>query len=256
MEPVTLAIGITEILSLLTTLIQYARKYHKGVKGAETSISLFVAALETLELTLRRLDAFLTNERGGAARLQIHQNSVLLTCSSACKIKLQELKSKIENARRNRFSHLRWPLDEGENKKTIQELGTFACWIQMALSTEGIQLLSESSDKMTEIISQQLNSFRAVLSVQSAVARIEAAVEGHTDLVATDRDDADKTKILDWISTFRHDQRHQTVRAARVEDTGNWFLRCPDYLEWCDTSSSSNVLWCYGNPGTGKTVLA
>jgi hypothetical protein len=39
-------------------------------------------------------------------------------------------------------------------------------------------------------------------------------------------------------------------------NTGKWFLEDSRYMRWKHGNLSSNVLWCYGNLGSGKTVMA
>jgi len=129
MEPLTLAVGIAEILSLVTTAIRSAKKYHESVASAKSSISLLLTKLQALESALGKLNVFLASGIAETSGLQFDQTSVLLTCSSACRSKLHELNGKLEKARSGRFFQLRSPLDEGETKKAIEELGTFTVWI-------------------------------------------------------------------------------------------------------------------------------
>ncbi|KAK0435958.1 hypothetical protein EV421DRAFT_1144755 [Armillaria borealis] len=44
--------------------------------------------------------------------------------------------------------------------------------------------------------------------------------------------------------------------SQRVGDTGCWFLESEQFQQWVDGSVTSSCLWCPGNPGVGKTILA
>lgn len=61
--------------------------------------------------------------------------------------------------------------------------------------------------------------------------------------------------ILDWISPPEQEQRHAFVTGPRAEGTGGWLLEHPRYTKWRDDLATSNVLWCHGVEGSGKTVL-
>jgi nucleoside phosphorylase len=64
-----------------------------------------------------------------------------------------------------------------------------------------------------------------------------------------------RKEILDWIAPPEQEQRHSFVTGSRVHGTGRWLLDHPIYTEWRDNLTKSNVLWCYGMEGSGKTVL-
>ncbi|KAL3448908.1 hypothetical protein BJX65DRAFT_317173 [Aspergillus insuetus] len=64
-----------------------------------------------------------------------------------------------------------------------------------------------------------------------------------------------RKEILDWIAPPEQEQRHSFVTGSRVQGTGRWLLEHSKYTEWCDDLTKSNVLWCYGMEGSGKTVL-
>ena len=64
-------------------------------------------------------------------------------------------------------------------------------------------------------------------------------------------------QILQWLSPLEQQQRHQGVRTDRLDDVGNWVLKTSDFRNWRDGEDGcvEPVLYCYGNPGVGKTYL-
>ncbi|KAJ7481303.1 hypothetical protein B0H11DRAFT_1863196 [Mycena galericulata] len=66
--------------------------------------------------------------------------------------------------------------------------------------------------------------------------------------------DAERMKIIAWLSPLNFFLRHADISQARQEGTGGWLLADPDFQEW--ESGSGRTLWCHGIPGAGKTVLA
>ena len=65
--------------------------------------------------------------------------------------------------------------------------------------------------------------------------------------------------ILAWLSPLDPKLRHQDIRDRRVEDVGGWLLRTQEFKSWCAGSeggdSDNTVLFCFGDPGVGKTYI-
>ena len=68
--------------------------------------------------------------------------------------------------------------------------------------------------------------------------------------------DAERHQILQWLSPLEPQQRHQSVRTDRL-DVGNWVLETGEFRKWRDAEDGcvGSVLFCYGNPGAGKTYI-
>jgi len=67
--------------------------------------------------------------------------------------------------------------------------------------------------------------------------------------------DEEGHQILRWLSPLEPQKRHQGVRTGRLDSVGNWILESSEFRKWCDAEDGSEdrVLFCYGNPGVGKT---
>ena len=69
----------------------------------------------------------------------------------------------------------------------------------------------------------------------------------------------DRSNILAWLSPLEPRLRHQDIQASRVENVGEWLLQTEEFRSWhtgSEGSESNNaVLFCYGNPGVGKTYI-
>ena len=69
----------------------------------------------------------------------------------------------------------------------------------------------------------------------------------------------DQANILAWLSPLEPKLRHQDIREGRVESVGEWVLQTDEFRSWCAGSeeggSDKAVLFCYGNPGAGKTYI-
>ena len=69
----------------------------------------------------------------------------------------------------------------------------------------------------------------------------------------------ERAEILAWLSPLDPRIRHQDIRAHRVERVGDWLLRTKEYRGWFNGihggRSNNSTLFCYGDPGVGKTYI-
>ena len=69
----------------------------------------------------------------------------------------------------------------------------------------------------------------------------------------------ERDKILEWISPLEPKIRHQDIRAHRVEHVGDWLLQTDEYRDWFHGirggELDNSALFCYGDPGVGKTYI-
>jgi len=64
-------------------------------------------------------------------------------------------------------------------------------------------------------------------------------------------------QIREWLSPLKPHQRHQDVRAERLDGVGDWFLETSEFQKWSkrEDGSLESVIFCSGGPGVGKTYL-
>ena len=69
----------------------------------------------------------------------------------------------------------------------------------------------------------------------------------------------DRSNILEWLSPLNPKLKHQDIRNRRVEDVGEWVFQTEEFRSWHAGSGGSQsnnaVLFCYGDPGVGKTFI-
>jgi hypothetical protein len=83
-----------------------------------------------------------------------------------------------------------------------------------------------------------------------------SAVAASTALdVRANQEVRDKEDLLNWLSSFTYEERHEERFSKKHPGIGDWLLRHARFQHWIQ-STSSTVLWCHGGPGTGKSFLA
>ena len=69
----------------------------------------------------------------------------------------------------------------------------------------------------------------------------------------------DRSEILAWLSPLDPKLRHQDIQSRRVENVGEWLLQTEEFRGWYAGSEGGEcdnaVLFCYGDPGVGKTYI-
>jgi len=69
----------------------------------------------------------------------------------------------------------------------------------------------------------------------------------------------DGPKILAWLSPLDPQVRHQDICGQRVDSIGDWLLETEEFRDWYNGSekegSDHAALFCYGDPGVGKSYI-
>ena len=69
----------------------------------------------------------------------------------------------------------------------------------------------------------------------------------------------DRAQLLTWLSPLEPGLRHCDIRNHRVNDIGESFLQTEEFRRWCEFGVKGEnykaVLFCYGDPGVGKTFM-
>ena len=67
----------------------------------------------------------------------------------------------------------------------------------------------------------------------------------------------ERSNILAWLSPLEPRLRHKDIQDRRVENIGEWVLETEEFKSWYTSSGESGsdnaILFCYGDPGVGKT---
>jgi len=80
----------------------------------------------------------------------------------------------------------------------------------------------------------------------------------HNNIVNVSKVIADENpEITQWLSPLDPRRRHQDVRTDRLDGVGNWLLETSEFRKWRSNEGGADksVLFCYGDPGVGKTYL-
>ena len=69
----------------------------------------------------------------------------------------------------------------------------------------------------------------------------------------------DRSQLLTWLSPLEPSLQHCDIQERRVSEIGEWLLQTEEFRRWCGFSGAGEddkaVLFCYGDPGAGKTFI-
>ena len=68
----------------------------------------------------------------------------------------------------------------------------------------------------------------------------------------------DLSPLLTWLSPLDPGLRHSDIQERRVGNVGEWLMETKKFRRWCRLGGGGEdkaVLFCYGNPGVGKTFI-
>ena len=105
-------------------------------------------------------------------------------------------------------------------------------------------LLTYEPGDMSLSFSHNINSLNSYTAVNVSN---NFAVEDH------------RSQILAWFSPLDPKLRHKDIQGRRVENIGEWLLQTQEFRSWRAGNGTGGtghaVLFCYGNPGVGKTYI-
>ena len=69
----------------------------------------------------------------------------------------------------------------------------------------------------------------------------------------------DRSQLLTWLSPLEPRFRHRDLQERRINDIGEWLTQTEEFRRWCrldrEGEGDNAVLFCYGDPGVGKTFI-
>lgn len=158
---------------------------------------------------------------------------------------------------------IKWPFARTKTQELFETIQKYIQVFQFALTIKGSKILAQTSQKASEII----NASNTLSQTQAEILEALAALPEHTEIIAelhklhidigpiqSQSQKAIDQDLFRKISTLDFHSRQKHAYSKRHASTGQWLLETEQFQTWHEGKGNS-VLWCPGNPGTGKTVL-
>jgi hypothetical protein len=89
--------------------------------------------------------------------------------------------------------------------------------------------------------------------IRDIIEHMSVAVKSMEEVIDRARSE-NRLKVMDWLSSVNFRGKQQDVYSRAEKGTGTWILDDPTFNSWL--AGRHKILWCWGVPGAGKTVLA
>jgi len=116
--------------------------------------------------------------------------------------------------------------------------------------TQQLQVFNRESNKQSKMSQYTINDSSDCLNTTNSYNTYVSNKYTFAD---------ERSQLLKWLSPLDPGLRHWDIQERRVEDVGEWLIRTEEFRRWCGLSGAGEgdkaVLFCYGNPGVGKTFI-
>ena len=237
MEAVGAVSALITIIQVTARVVSMCYDYQSGFRRYPKDVVKLTHELQSLRNLLERLADLLHSEDDSTSAVLPTLDSLkgLGGPLEVCEEELTQLEIKLASAR-DRFRRagqaLIWPIKEKDVQKT---LGTLA-------RQRGLLQLALTADQTT-----------MTLAIRNATSRNEESLRALTHTLQAMTRDERNIQILQWLAAPDPSSNHNKASQTKQRNTGRWLLESPIYINW--KIQRSSLLWLYGIPGCGKTVL-
>ena len=229
MDPLSASASIITVLQLGGTVAQYLNSIHNAPKERDAMLREISSTVGVLFLMRHTVEQTKEELSLGSVQMLAAPGGLLEQFQKI----LERLASKLSPAgttlkKISRVLH--WPFAKDEIVRILDSIEGIKTRFLVALQADHLDLSIESK------------------------ARIEKLCN-NVEAIRTTQDEEADQRVLDWLSSINVAQKQQDIFDQHQEGTGSWFLESPEFVEWAGDNSGSFILFCPGDPGTGKTVM-
>ncbi|KAL8809823.1 MAG: hypothetical protein Q9200_003089 [Gallowayella weberi] len=232
MEPLSASASIVALLQLSGTVISYLSDIKGGPKEIQRIRSEICSMPWILSILQTQADEGQQgNPWSSTLRVLNEPNGPLQQLHTV--LKLLERKLAPASGMKRTGKMMKWPFEKGEIHSILNTVERQKSLINLARQNDHIALTKAIKD-----------------DVESMQLRVDDLSKGLSELHMSTQ----HQKIHGWLNAPDPSSNHKNALATRQKDTGDWFIQSRSYVDWL--SKSRTLLWLYGIPGCGKTILS
>lgn len=266
-DPVSIAGLILAVPPLLKPIISYV----SAVKNASEDIKKLGRELTSLSELVGQVADFVGDESNAG---DFEDTSVLYQTTGDFVIHLEALRVELDKAVgakrgiRRGYDHIKWPFKSSDTQNQLQTFQRYTQMFQLSLTVEGCKLLSQmpkaaaavelaNTEKLSSIESHILDAINAVPERTKAniTTELQNLRLGFEHIQVHQQDKQDREEVVQWLSKLDFRGKQQETYQKRHPGTGEGVLKTQEFKDWF-RDTDKPPLWCPGNPGAGKTVIA
>ncbi|KAK7409142.1 hypothetical protein QQX98_008692 [Neonectria punicea] len=114
-----------------------------------------------------------------------------------------------------------------------------------------------SLDKLARLLAnlEQETTLAHRKALHETLKKLEQQSQDRDASVKACESQKNRMKLMDWLSPEDSSGHLEKIAQCRTNNTGQWILQEHRFKKW-ESASTSSMIWVYGDPGSGKTVLA
>lgn len=251
-DPLSVAASVIAVIQISGKVLSLCYQYFSGTKDAPKDIHSIISEVGSLKSILEDLNSLdngsdiPTGSRGSALFTSLNaEDGPLKTCEAALQDILAHIDPPIES--HNLSKVLLWPLKAKEVHKLLGVVQKQKTSLILALATNGTLAVSRIERSLEE--NTMMTAKTKELLGENSQTTVQLREFAQANEERNKRD-----KIIGWLQSTDPSTNHNTAWARHEPRTGDWLLNAPEFSRW--KQEEKQILWLFGIPGSGKTVLA
>ncbi|KAI9709873.1 MAG: hypothetical protein M1812_007581 [Candelaria pacifica] len=267
MDPLSITASVITVIQAAGAVISVCYDYRSSRKSSSWELPKVIEEVKSLRDILEALEelAVKAERPNGSATVETQLPTLKRLCEpkgqlAGCKGELEALEKKLlpsrwsgpaGSKRRGLIEALSWPLQEGETRKILENIGRFKASLNIALMADQGALVLETHSMTGQILQSSQVMQSDLTSIKSGIFAYSHPGKPRTYTKITDELHG---TILQWLAAPDPSLNHNAARRRCQATTGSWFTGSEQFIDW--RKSPDTFLWLHGIPGCGKTILS
>ena len=251
-EILSLTASVVAILKISQSIISVCRDYSIALQGGPSALAKLENEVRALRDVLDSLRPLLEAAEYRTSNAGSKLPTLKKLCESGgalpnCRDELLQLERKLKGPkwtelagprRRAWLQALSWPFNEPDIKKVVEKISRYKATFSLALGVDGAGLTLAIHDLGIE--------------TNNNITELKDAVSDIGNQLQSEKSKEQRRAIERWLSAPDPSTNHDRASRSRQGTSGKWFLKSEIFVQMQEQKS---LVWLYGIPGCGKTVL-
>ncbi|OCH94796.1 hypothetical protein OBBRIDRAFT_746651, partial [Obba rivulosa] len=140
-------------------------------------------------------------------------------------------------------------LGERDIEDALKKLDKFTTENARMIEIQSLKEIHRIFDTMKSVMEDGKTAADKIISQGADTQAMMKGIEGDISKIM---DDETHDKIRKWLSPPSASTNHNAACNAHYEGSAKWLIQSDTFKKW---KTSKSLLWIYGNPGSGKSIL-
>ncbi|KAF5709363.1 ankyrin repeat [Fusarium mundagurra] len=225
-DPLSIGASVLAFIGLADRIIRTCKNYIEAIEDAPKDIQMILGEATSLRAII---DSIGESSATSLVPNLHEQNGPIKSCHS-CLASLEALlpptTGQSETGKRHKITlaDLSWPLKQSKVRKLLAEISHHKATLLLAMSGD---------------MSRDLKEIRA------GIERLQGTIS-----------ESETREIIRWLERTNPSSLHNIAFNKHEPLTTAWVTNSSQWKDWVSLESETRLIWIYGLPGAGKTVLA